>query len=340
MLSASSSLTLGDLRYDTHTVRLRLRRTLLPALDRLEVELPRDVRFEARPGDDVELELASEGEPVRVFTGRVSAVARKLGALVVTAHNGGLELARLRPSLAAEAQDAGELIEALCAQAEIELGAVDSGPRLALYVVDGRATAAQEIARLARLFDAAASFDGDGRLHVEAFDASGHAGEFAWKHGREVLDANIERWAAERSTLTLVGEGGGDPGSAQALWVAHDFLAGGAPAAGVDARVSGEPLMRTVDDARGAALARMKHAARHRARVKLHAWLAPTLTAGSRLEVQELPDALGPLELIACEVVHELDPRRGAYTRVLGVEQGAGDDLLGAALGALGGLLG
>lgn len=340
MLSMRSSLTLGDLRYDTHTVRLRLRRTLLPAIDRLEVELPRDVRFEAAPGDDVELELASENEPVTVFRGRVSAVARKLDSIGVTAHNGGLELARFRPSLAAEAQDVGELVKALCADAEVDVGALESGPQLALYVVDGRASAAQEIARLAALFDAAASFDGEGQLHLEAFDASGHAGEFAWKYGRELLEAQVERWSAERSSLTLVGEGGGDPGSAQALWVAHDFLAGGAPAAGVEARVRAEPLMRTVEDARGAAEARLKAAARNRARVKLRAWLAPELAAGSRLEIQELPSAIGALNLIACEVVHELDPRRGGFTRVLGVEQSAGEDLLGAALGALGGLLG
>ena len=57
MLNPGIVLTLGDRLYDKHCAAMRLRRTQLPSLDRLELLLPASMTFEAAPGDDCRMEM-------------------------------------------------------------------------------------------------------------------------------------------------------------------------------------------------------------------------------------------------------------------------------------------
>jgi len=339
MLAPRVQLQLGDLLYDSHAVSLRLRRGLAPIVDRLEVTLPRDVRFEASGGDDVVLELDGGEGQEKVFTGRVSAISKGLKGIRVTAHNGALELGRFRPTVSIESSSVGDIVRALASEAGVELGSVEDGPKIALYVADGRASAFEEIARLAAFVDAIASFDRQGKLHVEPFGTSGHGGELAWLYGRELIEVEVERTHADASSMTLVGEGAGEAGSTSALWPIADFYGGSAPEAGVDARRKAAPELHSVDDAKAASAAWMQRRARAEIRIRARAWLVPAVAPGTRIELQELPEAVDASALIVRQLVHVVDPQAGAYTEIWGTEEVAAPGLLGQLLGAAGGLL-
>lgn len=338
MLAVGVALTVGSRRYDQHCAALRLRRARLPALDRLEMLLPAGVTFDAAAGEDVSLELDGGDGAATVFTGRLSEVRRGLDGLRLTAHNGGLALARYRPTLALEQSTAGEVIASLCGDAGVDLGEHADGPALALYAADGRSTALQEIARLALLAGAGAGFDGDGRLHVT--EDGGPGGERAMRYGRELLEVELGQGLEDEAGLTVVGEGGGKPSSPEGRWVIADFLRGGGAEAGPEARRLARPEIRTPEDAGLAAAALTQRRAAAAAPVRLVTWLDPHLEPGMRLELADMPPEVPLGECRVRQLVSTVSPAGGAVSEVWASGQVAGpSSLLGDLLGALGGLL-
>lgn len=343
MLVPRAALTLGDRLYEEQIAALRLRRSRLPALDRLEVLMPIGVTFEADLGDDVSLDLdggdeAGGGGNATVFTGTLSGIARRPGGLRLTCHDGGLALSRYRPVVALENLTVAEIIEALCADAEVDAAVDIESATLAFYAMDGHATALQEIARLAELAGGGAAFDGDGTLHVS--EAGGPDAELALKYGRELLELTLEDEEQPTAAITIVGEGAGSPDSPEARWIVQDFLAGGAPKPGTTARRRVVAELRSTDDTETAAVALAERRSAAARPVRLKTWLMPTLAPGTRLEIADLPD---PLTLDDCRVTQIVSTLRSDGVCASEIwatgrpQQGGG--LLGALLGAAGGLL-
>lgn len=325
MLRVRAALTLGSKRYDQHCVAVRLRRTQLPALDRLEVLLPARVAFDAAPGEACSLDLDGGDGAATVFTGRLTRMTRSLEGLRLTAHNGGLNLARLRPAVSYEKVTVGDVIDHLCADAAVDVADRVDGPALALYVADGSATAAEEIARLAVLAGAGAAFDGAGGLHVT--EDGGPGGELALRYGREPLGIASATSLADPAALTVIGEGAAAATEPEARWVITEFLAGGGPAAGADRRRLARPELRTTDDAEAAGAALGHRRAVAEAPVRLRLWLHPALEPGMRLELAETPETLGLGECRVLQLVSTFVPGGAAVTEVwaTGVTGGASE---------------
>lgn len=343
MLSPHAALTIGDLLYEEQIVALRLRRTSLPALDRLEVLMPIGVTFSAEPGDDCSLELDGGdadggGGNATVFTGRVTAVGRRADGLRITAHNGGLPLARYRPVDAYEQLSIVDIIETLCGDAEVDVAVDVDGPILALHAMDGHTTALQEIARLAGLAGAGAAFDGDGALHVT--EGGGPSSELALRYGRELLELTLGEELQPSDAITIVGEGAGSPDSPEARWLTTDFLTGSAPEPGLAARRRRVPELRSTDDTETASVALAERRSAAARPIRLTTWLMPTLAPGMRLEIADLPD---PLTLDDCRISQVVSTLRSdglAASNVWATGRPAeGGGLLGALAGAVGGLL-
>ncbi|MEX2262651.1 MAG: hypothetical protein WD696_11910 [Bryobacteraceae bacterium] len=337
MLQPKISLTVGSKLYDRHALAFRLRRTQLPALDRLEVSLPAAVQFDAGPGEDCSLEIDGGDGAAVVFTGRISEVRRSAQSLDLTAHNGGLRLARFRPAGAFEKLTIGEVIENLCGEAGVSVGNVVSGPTLALRVTDGRATAAEEIAALALDAGAAGAFSGEDELYVT--EEGGPAGEMALRYGRELLAIETGQVVDEYPRITVVGEGGGAPASAEGRWVIQTFLSGG-PAPGFSDRVIARPEIRTTDDASAAAAALTHRRTSALTPVKLKLWLNPKIEPGMRLELADMPASLPLGECRVRQLVSTYVPNGAMTTEVWASGNTGGPaDLLGELAGAIGGLL-
>ncbi len=337
MLNASITLTLGDRLYDKHCVAMRLRRTQLSALDRLELLLPASATFEAVPGDDCLMKMNGGEGNTPVFSGKITQVRRSFSGLFIEAHNGGFALARYRPAVAFEQQRIGDVIGNLCADADVEIASNVDGPVMALYAADGRATAAQEIARLAFMAGASGAFDEEGRLHVS--EDGGPSGELALKYGREIMAGDTANSLADETSVTVVGEGGGAPDSGQARWIIVDFLSGGGSEPGPDARRLVRPELRTQEDAELAAAAFAQRRAAGESQVRLRTWLHPGLHPGMRIEFDSMPESMPLQECRVRQVISEALPGKAMTTDVWATGQvGGASDFSGLA-SALGGLL-
>ncbi|MBV7335209.1 hypothetical protein KFU94_44610 [Chloroflexi bacterium TSY] len=336
MLTITIALTVGNRLYDQHCRAMRLRRTQLSAVDRLEILLPASVTFDAEPGEDCTLEIDGGEGAATVFSGRLTQIRRLMSGLQLEAHNGGLALARYRPTFTLEQVTIGDVISRLCSDVDVDVADSVDGATFALYVAEGRSTAAQEVARLAQLAGAAGSFDGAGALHVT--DVGGPGDELALRYGRELLAGQIDSGLANPNSLMVIGEGADEPSSPESRWIITDFLRGGGAEAGPNARRIAQPELRTTDDAELAAAALSHRQAADEAQVRLRTWLQPTLQPGMRLEFADMPAELPLQECRIRQVVSTVARAGGATTEVWASAQvgSAFDfaDLIGAA-GAL-----
>lgn len=312
MLQVAMTLDLGDKRYTTHATRLRLVRARLPDVDRLEVDLPASVSLDAGPGDDAKLSLdGGEGEET-VFTGTIRRVIGRPELVRVVCGGAGVLLGAARPALALEGVATGQVVQQLCDDAGVETDAIDDGPSLALYVADGRATALQEIARLAAAFGAWARVDGDGRLSMGT--SVGQARGL--RYGREPVAAAAAAGEAPPVTITATGPFAAASGEEGARWPVADFAGDGGAATAFEWR---RPLagLGDADDARAGASAAESRRASAWQPFHLRTWLVPAWAPLDRLTLQDAPDRLGLDEALVTQVIHLIDGA-GAWTELRG----------------------
>lgn len=333
-LEVSVALTLGSRLYDRQGVALRLRRTQLAAVDRLEIALPADVKFDAEPGDPCSLELDGGDGAAKVFNGKLTHIRKSLSGLELTAHNGGRQLAIYRPFRTYEQLTIGEVIGNLCSDADVEIGENIEGATLAHFVANGCATAAQEVARLAALTGAAGAFDADGVLHVNV--EGGIGDELALRFGRELVNVEASQAQPETTSIVVVGEGAGDPASAEGRWIITDFLRGGGSEAGPATRRIAEPELRTTADTKLAAAAFTQRRRAAASSVKLRTWWHPKIAPGMRLEFADLPGRVPLAECRVRQVVSSVTPGGRAMTDVWATADAGGASALEGLVGAVG----
>lgn len=329
MLTPTLSLQVADARYE-HASRVRLRRGLLPIVDRLEVVLPAGTELAAAPGAEVTLDLDGGEGQATVFTGQLSAVTRGLRGLRLCAHGFALTLARARPAGAFEKLSVQEIFERITEGTAISLAIRGADMPTALFVCEGRSTALELVVRLCAMAGLQAAFDGEGTLQIGP-DGPGEA--LALRHGRELLDASSAAWLPVADTFTVSGEGGGTPDSEQSLWIARDFAAGGGTPAATGVRWRSEALVRRVEDARAAAASWTAAQRRRETPIRLTTWLLPRVAPGSTIEVRDLPDAMQLPTCMVRQVVQEIDPALGGRSTIWASAADGGGSGLGGLLG-------
>lgn len=311
MLNVQVQIQLGSERYDRHAIALRVRRGQLPVLDRAEIELPAAITLRAGLGDPAVVQLDGGEGSETVLRGTITGLTRTLHGVRVVVHGGALALASYRPALTLERVSVGSAIKRLCSDAAVSVSSIDDGPELSLYAADGRATALEEVARLAQLMSVHAVFDHDNSLGATQQDN----GELALRYGRELLSLEATSLAPDANTRDVIGEGAAAPSSPQGRLVIADFLAGSGSPPGPGVRRRAEPLLRTPDDTRAAASgwqARVDDAA---APLRLRSWLLPKLAPRMRVELHDLPSHFGVTECRVRQVVHEVSAR-GAHSAI------------------------
>ena len=340
-LSPSLSVTLGNLRYDTHALRLHACLEPLPRGNSVRISLPATVRFEAAHGDDASMDVDGGEGAQKLFTGKVRTVRRDFRWIHVTLADAATDLAAYRPCQTFEKQNAKQVIRTLASDVNVNVTDVDVDIDLPAYVAQPGRTAAEQIAELARLSGAIALVDADGNLKVIA-RPSGQP-SVALLYGREILDyssSETETINAQRFAI-----GFGPAGSASApdvLRPSLDFLPSSATAGGSGVMRYPLPLLRTptASDAVSTAL-QTANAARAQ-KLRSRCFLLPALRPGDVIEVQSLLDGLDGGPWLLTRVIHELQPGAGGFTTI---EAEAADTssllsgLLSAGLSALGGLL-
>ena len=183
--------------------------------------------------------------------------------------------------------------------------------------------------------------DGDGSLNVKQ-KPSGPA-DSALKYGREVISYETRSAAALSPQRFAMGFGpAGSGGADDALRPSVDAIPGSAADGGAGVWRMPTPLLRVPSAATTASGALQCIAAAQAERVTADCFLLPALRPGSVIEVQDLPDGLSTGPWLITRVQHSFERGFGT-TRFWGETATAGSSLsgglLGAAAGAIGGLL-
>jgi hypothetical protein len=340
-LAPSLSVTLGNLRYDTHALELEACLEWLPRGGSVTVTLPASVRFETAAGDDASMDVDGGEGQEPIFTGKVRFIRHDFRRIRVTLADAAADLAAYKPSQTFEKQNAGRVIRTLAADAGVTVGSIDVDIDLPTYVAHPGRTAAEHIAELARLGGAIAFIDADNRLQAPA-RPSGQPSS-ALLYGREIVSYTSGEFEIPNPQRLAIGCGpAGSAGAPDALRPTLDFLPFSAAAGGVGVVRYPVPLLRTPMAATDASTALQTANAARGKRLRARCFLLPALRPGDVIEVQSLPDGLSGGPWLLTRVAHQLRPGSGGCTTIEAEDAGAASlfsGLMGAALSALGGLL-
>lgn len=340
ILAFGATATIGSARYAQNISEARVAGALAPGVGSARLLLPRDLAATITPGDDVAIALAGEGsDPVDAFTGTVHAVHRGTAGTTVLCGDAASALARLRPGATYEQQSATAVIEALAREAGVGTGTVEADLDLVGYVAHQGRTALEHVAVLAGWAGAVATTDADGALVVRPFPSP--PADLALRYGREIADLAVRTVVPDAA---LVYAGSGPAGSTSAPTARRQttgVLPDGAPAPGADAVRVPAPALRTPAGASGAAEAAAER--NGAARLRATCWLVPAVRAGTVVEIADAPHEGSAGPWLVTRVEHRVGPgARGVSTfEAIALEPAGGGlgGLLGAAAGAIGGLL-
>jgi hypothetical protein len=326
MLLPSIALTIGSSLYDTQCSSIRLRRTCLPAVDRLEVMFPRNVDFSGALDDTCSLAIDGGEGSETVFSGKITNIEHSPGGLILTMHNDGFTLSRYRPYCSLEGVTTGDVIAALCSDVNVPSDVSISPLSLALYAGEGRQTAAREIARLAALSGGRVSFSGDGTCTV--WDPQSGTGQMALLYGREITDMKTGSISPDPTTIEITGEGAGAPSTSKGRMVATNFSGSASPPSAGTVRIA-EPLARTTSDASSVAAAFTNRHTMRLSPVRFRTWLVPALAPGIIVELQEMPEYCPLDECFITQVILSISATGGAWCDVWGHGSASGSPSLG-----------
>jgi phage protein D len=292
---------------------------LAPSVDAAEVVLAaRADAPSAALGDSGAVALGfGDDAPATVFSGAVRAVHRTVGGKTrIGASNGGAVLAAFRLDQGYEQQSAGDVVRDLAAKAGVDTGSIDDGPDLPYYVVDGRRSAWEHVARLAALAGFAAWFEAGGALRFGPLEAGSPVQTFGY--GRDVLGLDALEAPPTAGTVTVVGEGAaGSKGADAWSWNLKDASPLEASAGSGDPALLVQlPAARSAAAASAAAEGIAAGAKLGALTARLHVPGAPKAPVGTTVSVADAPDSTLNGPWLVRGVRHRLVKTRG-YTTLL-----------------------
>jgi phage protein D len=305
--------------WQQHLVAVSVESGIAPSVDAVEIWLTTDPQAPTVALDDegsVSLGYADDS-PVLTFTGKVASLRRGIGGLTrITATSGGAALARLRVNQSYEGQTAGDIVNDLTGRAEVAVGTVEDGIDLPFYVIDDRRSAWAHIAALARKSGYLALVTPEGELFFGPYEPGDPVQTF--RYGEDILVLEAREGSPEVGAVTTWGEGAaGSQGKDAWSWLVKDPAAVQGSAGGDGpARWVHDPALRSGDAAQIAAEGIAAAAGRLQVTGTLVVPGAPTVTAGSTIEIDGAPqDALNGTFLVRW-VRHRLAKREGFITRL------------------------
>ena len=309
-----------------------------PAVGSARIGVPRDLRVDAKPGDDVELALIGESrEETTAFTGTVSSVRRALDQTVLLCGDASAALAAIRPGSTFEQQSASAIAGALAHEAGVDSVDVDLDLDLACYVADQGRTAWEHLTALAAWGGAFVAAKADGTVEVRKFPSP--PADTALRYGREIAELSVSAVSPDAEVVSIGNGPAGSASDARARLQSTEPLPDDAPKPGPRTIRVAAAALRTPAAATTATKARASH--NGASRLSATCWLVPSLRAGTSVEIADAPtaDASGPW--LVTRVVHSVGPGPLGRTtfEAISMAAAAGSGLLDQVMGAVGSLL-
>jgi len=313
-------------------IGLRLHRGLAPDVDWAEIVLTPVSGGPDMPtaGDSGSIDI-TVGDRTSAFACTVDLVeTRGDGTLRLTATNGGRVLARMRRETAFAEQTPGAIIDALCAEAEVDSSAGNAGETLPQYVVDAGMSVLDHVARLAETAGRTALFNDEGGLELVDDTASGEV-VATLAQGGDLLDARLGT-RAEAGAVTIDGAGAGEQGGNAWAWLRKEAGPHRAEAGrGPPDRRSAAPWVRAPDAASALAEARARSHARQAAPGRVLVAGTPDAVPGALIDLQGTAQD-GSWRVLTLDMSFDRDRGLIGEIRVAPLADSGGS-------GALGGLL-
>ena len=249
----------------------------------------------------------------------------------ITTVNGGAALSCLRINQSYEQQAAGDLVNDLCSQAEVEMEIIESGIDLPFYVLDDHYNAYQHIDRLARQSDFIAHFTTEGKLYFGPQQAGQAVQTFSYAN--DILEVLIQKNNSSTSAVTVIGEGAvGSEGQDAWSWLMKDPGAVSAEAGDGKSRLISDASLRSSEACQAAADGVAARTAAWALSGHILTAGAPAVVVGSTIKITDAPGEAMNGDFFVSRVSHRYSKQHG-FTSLINFRQA------GSSGGLLGGLL-
>jgi len=325
MLSPAYKLTIGDKQIDTiqdakaSTVTdLTIRLDMDTPADSLTILLGQVNGLKPSVGDDttVSLGFSDNGGVSQVMTGSVTRVEANATTKRVVAHSPAEILLRSFTENTYEGKNAGEIVNDLASQANVEVETVDDGIDFLAFVVDGQCSFYRHMKNLADLCGFDLYFNADGKLVFQEFTAGKQVHVFQYKK-------DVVRWGdaaspAQAGTVEAWGESPVDSQGADSWgWLTKDFNGSkGTAGSGDPHYLLQRPALRTGKAAQIAADAAHTMMQRNTLRGRLLTLGQAEVQLGDAIQLRGMPEGAINQTFQVRSVTHHVSKSRGFTTAI------------------------
>jgi hypothetical protein len=291
--------------------RLEILREVNGGADEAFLQLGLTQALDAKPGDDVTVDLGYEGTLTRVFTGTVERLSGGLASLEIHALGMQAPLMRKRGDKCFVNQKAGEVFRALADDAGGEVGRAEAGVPLSFYLADSAFSHWEHGLRLGLHSGNDVYADAEGKLVFAPI--SGDAPPLRLKFGVDLLQAACEA-GAEPGKIVLAPESpASSAGEETAAWIAKDSGPHKGEAGDGVGAPRYRPFLRTQEHAQAAADCLYARRQREARNAEVEMLGRPEVELGDAVKLEGLP-AGGDGTYVVLALRHALGARSGFRT--------------------------
>jgi phage protein D len=298
--------------------RLEILREVNGGADEAFLQLGLTQALDAKPGDDVSVDLGYEGTLERVFTGTVDRLSAGLASLEVHALGAQAVLMRKRGDKAFVNQKAGEVFQALVSDAGAETGRAEAGVPMSFYLADSAYSHWEHGLRLGMHSGNDIYADAKGKIVFAPI--SGDAPPLKLKFGVDLLQAACEDGEAPATAITVPESPASSAGEETASWIAKDSMPHKGEAAALGGGGNGgtgapryHPFLRTQEHAQASADSLMLRRGREARKAEVEMLGRSDVELGDTVELEGLP-AGGDGKYVVLALRHALGLHTGFRT--------------------------
>lgn len=267
--------------------RLEILREVNGGADEALLQLGLSQPLDAKPGDELTVDLGYSGSLHRVFTGTVERMASGLASLEILALGAQAPLLRMRGDKAYVNQEAGEVFRALAGDAGAQVGKAEAGVPLSFYLADSGCSHWEHGLRLGLHSGNDVYADAGGKLVFAPIN--GDAPPVKLRFGVDLLQAACESGVVPEKAVRIPESPASSAGEETANWIAKDS----GPHKGEAGEGAGgpryHPWLRTQEHAQASADALWLRRQRETRHAEVEMVGKPDLELGDTVELEELP---------------------------------------------------
>lgn len=318
MLNVAHKITFGSTSLQSgktsRLLALETRAALGVPVNICRVVLDGATSVSAKPGDDVKVELGYDSTLTKVFSGKISNVARGVETVTLEAASSFTALTAARINSLYEKLNAGDIVGDLLGKLEVDKATVEAGEKFASFTVSDRESAWNVVTDLAARCGFDFYADAEDKAVFKKFAATE---THAFEYGIHILDFAQDTLQPSLDGVEVygespVGQGQGDDASS---WLTKKIVKGNAGKSSGNVMRISDASARTQSLVKSVAGNILKHY-QVEARGRMRVLGAPDVKLGDAVKVSKMPDTAQNGTYKVTSVRQRLNGRVGFVTDV------------------------